>query len=275
VREAKVMVAVGEPTVSPPAAFVTGAASPTGIGAAVVRRLARDGWAVLAFDLDPRLDSTVRGIRAELGLPEARLVARIGDVSDATDIDAAVVTASGLGSLRLAVANAGTAGLEDDLVDQDVSAFDRIVAVNLRGVFLTCRAAGRMMRDARAGSIVTVSSIFGQEPFARAAAYSATKAGVIALTQALARELAPFGVRVNSVAPGYIATEMQAGAQRTRAWMAGITFEEEGLRVDGMVPLGRHGTGDDVAGAVAFLASPEASYITGHTLGVTGGVVMR
>ena len=116
---------------------------------------------------------------------------------------------------------------------------------------------------------------FGQEPFAKAAAYSATKAGVIALTQALAQELAPIGIRVNSIAPGYITTDMQISAQRARAERAGLTFEEEGERVDAMVPLRRHGTGDDIAAVVAFLASGDAAYVTGHTLVVSGGVVMR
>ena len=259
-----------------PAAFVSGAASPIGIGAAVVRRLARDGWSVLGFDLDPRVEATCVAIRDELAVADDRIVSSVGDVTEEADVEGAIrETVGRFGRLDLVVANAGVAGLEEDLVDQAPAAFDRIVAVNLRGVYLTLRAAGRRMREARSGSIVTVSSIFGQQPFPRAAAYSATKAGVIALTQAVALELAPFGVRVNSVAPGYITTEMQAGGQRTRAERAGLTYEQEGERVDAMVPLHRHGTGDDIAAAVAFLASGEADYVTGHTLTVSGGVVMR
>jgi NAD(P)-dependent dehydrogenase (short-subunit alcohol dehydrogenase family) len=259
-----------------PAAIVTGVASPFGIGAAVVRRLGRDGWSVLAFDIDTRVEAACQGLQSELHLPDGRLVPWLGDVTREGDVEAAVAeVVRRFGRLDLAVANAGTAGLEIDLVDQEPAAFDQIIAVNLRGVYLTCRAAGRVMRASGRGSIITISSIFGQEPFGRAAGYSATKAGVIALTQALAQELAPFGVRVNSIAPGYVATEMQAGAQGTRAERAGLTFEEEGERVDALVPLHRHGAGDDIAGAVAFLVSDDASYITGHTLGVTGGVVMR
>jgi NAD(P)-dependent dehydrogenase (short-subunit alcohol dehydrogenase family) len=131
------------------------------------------------------------------------------------------------------------------------------------------------MRTAHRGSIVTISSIFGQDPFPRTAAYSATKAGVIALTQALALELAPYGIRANSIAPGYMATEMQWAGLRARAAHAGISFDAERQRVAAMVPLGRHGTPDDVGAAVAFLASADAAYITGHTLGVHGGVVRR
>jgi NAD(P)-dependent dehydrogenase (short-subunit alcohol dehydrogenase family) len=215
-------------------------------------------------------------LRSELDLPSERLLSSVGDVAREDDVEQAVGAAvSHFGRLDLMVANAGVAGIEEDLVDQTSNAFDQIVDVNLRGVYLTVRAAGRAMRQARSGSIVTVSSIFGLEPFAKAAAYSATKAGVIALTQAVALELAPFGIRVNSIAPGYIATEMQSGGQRARAERAGLTYEEEGERVDDMVPLHRHGTGDDIAAAVTFLASEGASYITGQTLVVDGGVVMR
>jgi NAD(P)-dependent dehydrogenase (short-subunit alcohol dehydrogenase family) len=259
-----------------PAAFVSGAASPIGIGAATVKRLARDGWSVVAFDIDPRLEATCAALREELGLADDQLLSFVGDVTSEDDVEQAVGSVVlRFGRLDLVVANAGIAGVEEDLVDQSTAAFDHIVAVNLRGVYLTCRAAGRAMRKAGPGCIVTVSSIFGQEPFAKAAAYSATKAAVIAMSQALALELAPFGIRVNSVAPGYIATEMQAGGQHARAERAGRTFGEEGERVDAMVPLHRHGTGDDIAGAIAFLASGDAGYVTGHTLVVSGGVVMR
>lgn len=255
-------------------AFVTGAAR--GLGEGVARRLARDGWSVLLLDIDPDVTKTASALAQEFGLPEARLIGCVADVSREDQMEQAVSLAvERFGGLDLAVANAGIGGVETELIDLEPPDFDRIVAVNLRGVYLTCRIAGRVMRAARKGSIITISSIFGQEPYPRVAAYSATKAGVIALTQALALELAPYGIRVNSIAPGYMATEMQWAGLRARAAYAGITFEEERQRVVKMVPLGRHGTGDDIGAAVAFLASEEASYITGATLGVTGGVVRR
>jgi NAD(P)-dependent dehydrogenase (short-subunit alcohol dehydrogenase family) len=219
---------------------------------------------------------TARKITADLGLPEGRVVPAVVDVSVEADVQKAVELAvERFGGLNLVVANAGVGGVEIDLLDLEPVDFDRIVAVNLRGVYLTCRFAGRVLREARSGCIVMTSSIFGQEPFPRAAAYSATKAGVIALCQSLALELAPYGVRVNNIAPGYMATEMQWAGLRARAAHAGITFEEERLRVVNMVPLGRHGTPDDFGAAVAFLASDDAAYITGASLGVTGGVVRR
>jgi 3-oxoacyl-[acyl-carrier protein] reductase len=257
-------------------ALVTGAASPIGLGAGIVRRLARDGWRLVVVDHDERVAATVQGLVAELHIGPDSIVAYVGDVTAEDDVEAAAFLAvSTFGRLDAAIANAGTGGIEIDLVDMAPRDFDSIVAINLRGVYLTARAAGRTMRDARHGSIVLISSIFGQEPVARTAAYSATKAGVIAMTQAMALEMAPFNVRVNSIAPGYMLTEMLLGGYRQRAEHAGITTEQEQERVSKLIPLGRHGSGDDMGSAVAFLVSDEASYITGHTLGVTGGMVRR
>jgi NAD(P)-dependent dehydrogenase (short-subunit alcohol dehydrogenase family) len=222
------------------------------------------------------VNETAINITHELELPEGRLVSYVGDVSKIEHVDKAVAEAvSKFGRLDLAVANAGIGGVECDLLDLEPSDFDDIIATNLRGVYLTCRASGRVMRSAKQGAIVIISSIFGQEPYPRVAAYSATKAGTIAITQALAVELAPYHVRVNCITPGYMATEMQWGGLRYRAEHAGITFEEERQRVVKMIPWGRHGTGDDIGAAVAFLASSDADYITGATLGVHGGVIRR
>jgi NAD(P)-dependent dehydrogenase (short-subunit alcohol dehydrogenase family) len=255
-------------------AWVTGAAQ--GLGEGVARRLARDGWSVLLTDINPEVEATARKLTSEFKLAAGKMLHMVADVADVDQTEkAAALAVKHFGGLDLAVANAGIGGVEIELIDLEPQDFDRIVAVNLRGVYLVCRAAGRIMRAARSGSLITISSIFGQEPYPRVATYSATKAGVIALTQALALELAPYGIRINSIAPGYMATEMQWAGLRARAANAGITFEEERQRVVKLVPLGRHGTGDDVGAAVAFLASDEASYITGATLGVTGGVVRR
>lgn len=255
-------------------AFVTGAAQ--GLGEGIVRRLARDGWSVLLLDNNPLVNETATNLMHELGLPVGRLVPYVADVSSTEQMDGAIAeVVSKFGRLDLAVANAGIGGLEVDLIDLEPRDFDAIIAVNLRGVYLTCRAAGRVMRSAGQGVIVIISSIFGLEPYPRAATYSATKAGTIALTQALAVELAPYHVRINCIAPGYMATEMQWAGLRARATHTGITFEEERQRVVKMIPWGRHGTGDDVGAAVAFLASPDADYITGATLGIHGGVIRR
>jgi NAD(P)-dependent dehydrogenase (short-subunit alcohol dehydrogenase family) len=258
------------------AALVTGSASPSGIGAGIARRLASRGYSLLLMDLDQRVRTTSVDLCQAFGLPAERVVPWVGDVADDGQVAAAVAEAvQRFGRLDVAVANAGGGGSEADLIDLETTEFDRIVSLNIRGTYLTCKAAGLVMRAAGRGAIVTLSSIFGQEPVARTAPYAAAKAAVIAMTHVLARELAPYNVRVNSVAPGYIETEALIRAEGERAARAGLTIEQEQQRVDKMVPLGRHGTADDVAAAVEFLVSDDARYITGHTLGVSGGIVMR
>ena len=255
-------------------AFITGAAR--GLGEGIVRRLAKDGWSVLMTDVSPSIHETAETIINELGIASGRLVAVEHDVSSAEVTEAVVdLAVQRFGGIDLAVANAGTGGVEVDLVDLDIADFEKVVNVNYRGVFLTCKYAGRVMREQGSGNIITVSSIFGQEPYPRVAAYSGTKAGVIALTLAFALEMAPHNVRVNTIAPGYMATEMQWEGLRQRADHAGISFEEERQRVWDLVPLGRHGTPEEMGALVAFLASDEASYMIGVTLGLAGGVVRR
>ena len=227
-------------------------------------------------DISPAVEATAAQIIADAGIPPGRLLAAQHDVSDAGRTKAVVdMAVERFGGLDLAVANAGTGGVEVDLVDLDVSDFEHVVDVNYRGVFLTCKYAGRVMRAQGSGNIITVSSIFGQEPYPRVATYSGTKAGVIALTLAFALEMAPHNVRVNTIAPGYMATEMQWEGLRQRAAHAGISFEEERQRVWDLVPLGRHGSPAEMGALVAFLASDEAAYMTGVTLGLAGGVVRR
>ena len=118
---------------------------------------------------------------------------------------------------------------------------------------------------------MTVGSIFGRDTPAGSGVYGATKAGVIALTHALARELGPYGIRVNCVSPGNMATEMHWAALRRRSVAAGVPFERAVAEVRASIPLGRHGTGDDIGAVVSFLASDDAAYITGQTINVDGG----
>jgi meso-butanediol dehydrogenase/(S,S)-butanediol dehydrogenase/diacetyl reductase len=189
------------------------------LGEGIVRRLAQDGWSVLMSDISPTVRETAQKIIAGTGISAARLIAGEHDVANAERtaelVDAAV---DRFGDLDLAVANAGTGGVEVDLVNLAVEDFEHIVDVNYRGVSLTCKYAGRVMREQGSGSSsITVSSIFGQEPYPRVAIYSGSKAGVIALTLAFALEMAPHNVRVNTIAPGYMATEMQWAGLRQRA----------------------------------------------------------
>lgn len=238
-------------------ALVTGGAR--GLGAAVAARIARDGGRVAVID-----------VTAGAGVDFA------GDVSDEEFVAGAVpAAAERLGGLDLLVNNAGVGGSEADAVDTPAAVFRRVLEVNLVGSFLVARAAAAVMiAQGTGGSIVNLGSMFGQQGVAGGSAYCASKGGVTLLTHSLALELAPHGIRVNTIAPGNMATEMHWDYLRKLAASSGTTLPEEVERVRASVPLGRHGTGEDIAGAVVWLASEDAAYVTGQTIGVNGGVLL-
>ncbi len=245
-------------------AVVTGGAN--GIGLGIARRLAGEGAAVWIADVDPDVATKAATFGAE-GVH--------CDVTDPAAVDALVADVLARGErLDLLVANAGIGGgarvaeLSDEL-------FRRLMATTLDGVFHACRAAARAMERQRGGAIVAVSSVFGRDTPAGSAAYGAAKAGVIALTQALARELGPSGVRVNAVCPGHIMTDLYVAAVGRRAAATNRTPEAVFADELAAVPLGRFGTPDDIAGVVAFLASDDAAYLTGQAINIDGGLQMR
>ena len=181
-------------------------------------------------------------------------------MSDAAGVKEAISTlAKGQGRLDILVNNAGISidGLLLRYSDDD---WHRTLDVNLAGAFRCSRVAARTMARSRSGRIVNLSSVVASTGNSGQAVYAATKAGLEGMTRALARELASRGITVNAVAPGFIDTEMTAALPEA--------IREGYLS---MVPLGRLGTGEDVASAVAYLAGPEASYVTGHVLAVNGG----
>jgi meso-butanediol dehydrogenase / (S,S)-butanediol dehydrogenase / diacetyl reductase len=247
-------------------AVVTGAGS--GIGRAIATELAARGHTVVATDRD--LD-TARATAAAFGGEARRL--------DVTDPSHAALVAEEIaathGGIHVWVSNAGISKMQRFL---DVSAADlrQTLAVNLEGVFLCGQAAARAM-TARgiAGTIVNVASMAGKQgrvPYL--ADYVASKFGVVGLTQAMAFELAPHGITVNSVCPGYVATPMQDRELGWEAALRGAAPEDvRQLWIDD-TPLGRLETPEDVARAVAFLAGPDARFITGEALAVNGGAFM-
>jgi 3-oxoacyl-[acyl-carrier protein] reductase len=165
------------------------------------------------------------------------------------------------GRIDILVNNAGAVG-DALIVRQKDEDWNRLLAVNLAGPMALCRAAARPMMKQRAGAIVNVVSISGEMGNAGQSAYAASKAGLIGMTKSLARELAPRGIRVNAVSPGFIDTDMTSGLTDA--------LRE---RILGQIPLARLGRSDEVAQAIAFLASDAASYITGEVLRVNGGLL--
>ena len=240
-------------------ALVTG--SSRGIGRAVAAELARDGYAVGInyYERKDKADELVALLRAE----GREAIAVQADVSKRSEVNAMVAQCEReLGKITLLVNNAGVAGqaLFQDVTD---ALWERYFAVNLNGARNTIQAVLPYMLHEKAGVIVNISSIWGQRGASCEVAYSCTKAGIIALTRSLAMELAPSGIRVNCVAPGVINTDM--------VQVLGQETVEELIRE---TPLGRLGTPEDIAYAVAFFASERASFITGQVLTADGGFIV-
>ena len=256
-------------------AIVTGAAR--GLGAAIAGRLARDGADVVLLDVSADVTATAERLGstgdAKAG-PGQVALGLVADVSDERACAAAVDRAvSAIGGVDVLVNNAGIGGPDTDVTGTSLTEFRRVLDVNLTGTFLMCRAVAKVMiGQGSGGAIVNLGSVFGQQGVAGGAAYCASKAAVALLTHSLALELAPRGIRANTIAPGNMATEMHWDELRSRAARFGTAFDEQVEVVRTSVPLGRHGTGDDIAGVVAWLVSPDAGYVTGQTIGVNGGI---
>lgn len=232
-----------------------------GIGLAVARRLAHDGYDLL---LTYRDDSAVaEDAQAELAGSGRRIEVMAADVATADGAGATIEAAmQQLGGLDVVVNNAGIT--RDTLImrmsDDD---WDAVLTTNLKGTFLVSKAAVRPMLRQRSGRIVNISSVVGQMGNVGQANYAAAKAGMIGFTKSLAKEIGSRGITVNAIAPGFIATRL---TDELSDDMKKMLLER--------TPLARFGTPEDVAGAVAFLVSPDAAFITGHTLTVDGGLFM-
>ncbi len=239
-------------------AVVTGASG--GIGQAIAERLAQDGAdLVLCGQNAERLEESA--VKARLHGHRVEKVAL--DVSKGSAVQEAVGQIEKMmGRIDILVNNAGITkdGLVLRMSEED---WDQVMAVNLKSVFLFTKAVSRPMMKQRSGSIVNMSSIIGLIGNAGQGNYSASKAGIIAFSKSVAKELASRGVRVNSIAPGFIETTMTAkmpGELQTKMLES--------------IPLGRYGKPEDVASAVSFLAGDDSSYMTGQVLTVCGGMVM-
>lgn len=235
------------------------------MGLAIARHLAVRGHRVGLVDV--RGDHAARAAR-ELAASGAATVAAEADVTDRAAVDAALgAVRQKLGAIEIMVTAAGIDAFVP-FTEMTVETWDRVLAINLTGTFHCLQAAAPDMIAARWGRMVTISSSSAQSGALRMAHYIASKAGVIGLTRALALELAPHGITVNTIPPGMIDTPMLR-----RAETAGDVYNLDKL-ASRVIPVGRLGTPDDIAATCGFLCSDEAGFITGQVIGVNGGMVV-
>jgi 3-oxoacyl-[acyl-carrier protein] reductase len=243
-----------------PSVLVTGANS--GIGKEIASRLARSGYHVaINYKVDA---SSAEALAQELRAHGGRVVSVYADISIAADVDTMFSTIlAEFGTLDALVNNAALQ-VWKPLLEVTDAEWDRVLATNLRGCFLCTQRAARHMKERRSGAIVNIGSGSNKLPFPNLSSYTASKGAVEMFTKSSAIELGPFGIRVNCVAPGAIDTD------RTKAELP--DFAGTWAR---LTPLGRIGTTADVAAAVEFLLSENASFINGQTLGVDGGLFVQ
>jgi NAD(P)-dependent dehydrogenase (short-subunit alcohol dehydrogenase family) len=271
-------------------ALVTGAGRRRGIGRATALRLAQEGAAVVVAAA-PRSPDTYpedekacgwRGAASvvdEIAAMGGRALALDCDVTDPRQVQAMIDQAEAVfGTPDAIVNNAGVAGGAGGapLLDADEAEWRRTVDVNLTGVFHVCKAAGRAMRAAgKPGAIVNLSSLAGRVGMPNFGAYCASKFAVIGLTQQLAMEVAALGIRVNAVCPGSVETDMIDGTlARTAAHSTRVDLGGVRAAVLRTIPLRRLGSAEEPAAVIAFLLGPDASFITGQTVNIDGGVRM-
>lgn len=240
-------------------ALVTGGSR--GIGACTVLRLASIGaTVVLNYAKSAAAAEEVAAKAESLG---GRVVLKQFDISnEAETVRGFDETLKELGRLDILVNNAGVA-IDSLFVRTDTALWEKTMQTNLNGCFYASRAASKAMMKQRYGRIINISSVIGEMGNAGQVAYSTSKSALFGFTKSLARELGSRNVTVNAVTPGYIQTDMTSGMT-----------EEQNEKLKSVIALGRLGSPEDIAGAVAFLVGPDASYITGHILSVNGGMYM-
>ena len=238
-------------------AVVTGGGS--GLGREMALRFAREGAAVVVADVN---EATAHAVADEICMANGRAVGVRVDVRAQTEVEAMVAVArDSFGALHVLVNSAGL-GEQTAFLKQTVEGFERIIAVNLTGSFRCAHLAAPEMIKAGWGRIINIASVTGLQGVSGRVSYGASKTGIVGMTRALAIELAPYNITVNAIAPGPVETEMvrQVHTQATRDAYHRTT------------PLRRYGTTTEIADGALFLASDQASYITGHTLPIDGGM---
>jgi len=248
-------------------AVVTGAAQ--GIGRAIAHRLAKDGFAIAIVDINT---DVLDGVKKEIEELGGQALALKADLTRLEDIQNVINQSAEWGQLSVLVNNAGRV-IISPFLEITEKEWDAIMTLNLKTVFFAIQFAVRHMHDG--GRIVNLSSISGRSGRSDQAHYAAAKCGVISLTQSAALSFASQGITVNAVCPGVVDTPMTTRIHEIRASALRITPEESLARMIAKIPLGRLEKTEDVAGAVSFLCSPDAAYITGQSLNVCGGMEMN
>lgn len=251
-------------------AVVTGASG--GIGAAIARRFAQEGAAVVVSAIDGKVEAVAEEIRQAGG----KAMAMVMDVTDKSQVGKLYDAAEeAYGRVDISVQNAGviTIARVEDMTEAE---WDKVLAVNTKGVFLCCQEAiARIRKHGQGGSLINTASGQARQGFIYTPHYAASKFGVVGITQSLAKEVAKEKITVNAICPGIIDTDMWA--YNDIAWGKLLGDYKPGeLMAEWVknIPMGRAGSGEDVSGLVAFLASADATYITGQTINVDGGLIM-
>ncbi len=269
-------------------ALVTGASKPTGIGAAIALKLAKEGANVVVSDRGRDLEDfpgycrigntdEMNALVEQIEKTGVKALAHPVDVTRPDQIaELAKAVDEKFGGLDVLCNNAGASPGPNSIENLDEKAWMTTMDINLHGTFRVTRALLPLMkRKAPGGSIINTASRAGKVPRAFMASYCVAKAGVIMLTKVMAMELAKMGIRANCICPGQIDTELGRWGWKLQAFADGRTFEQGVENLVRTIPLGRVGTAEEVADLVAFLASDESSYITGQAINITGGQLME
>lgn len=263
-------------------ALVTGSGRKQGIGSVCASRLAKEGAAIVITDIDTGFNEFPNyrvGARGELeAVAEdirslgAEVLPIYADVADPESVKTLVQnTSDKLGKIDILVNNAGCSPGPAPLSQFSTEAWEKTLAVNLTGAFFCCREVVPLMIESGGGKIINISSRAAERGALWMHAYSASKAGLLGLTKSMALELAPFNICVNALLPGDIETELKQWGLEIEAQVKGTTVEVLKEEIARATPLGRLGKPEDVAALVAFLACPDADYLTGEIINVSGG----
>jgi NAD(P)-dependent dehydrogenase (short-subunit alcohol dehydrogenase family) len=248
-------------------AILTGAAG--GVGRATAERFARDGWSLVLVDTADAVHEVAAEVDASA---EGRVLGAVADITKAENLDPIEQALREIGQpLKLLGLIAGVLQEVGPITTLDMNEWDRVMNVNLRANVLMIQRFVPSLKEAGGGAIVTVSSWFGRSGHGLFSAYCASKAALISLTQSAAAELADDNIRVNSVAPGNVATRMHFAALQEEADNRGVSFEAMKKAEWDKIPLRRAAEPAEIAAAIAFLAGADGAYLTGATIDVNGG----